>query len=123
MQETAFQLDRPVTDAATLDSGGRLRPYADKLVTFSAAQLRGHLRRGTFVAVVALGLAGLVLWLVGDEAGYAPVARLVHHADPRWLGLCLGAQIFAYAGYSLAYRETARFDGGPRFGLRRAVSR
>lgn len=67
-----------------------------------------------------IGVAGIVLavgtaTLIGRAAGYAELVDSLQAADLRWLPLLAGGQLAAYLGYIMAYRATARVDGGPRF--------
>jgi uncharacterized protein (TIRG00374 family) len=65
--------------------------------------------------VLAVGTATLI----GKAAGYARLLDSLRGANVRWLPVLLAGQILAYLGYILAYRATARVNGGPRlpFGL------
>ena len=59
--------------------------------------------------VVAAGLA------IGKAASYARLLHELRSAQMQWLALALLGELLAYAGYIVAYRETAAADGGPRF--------
>lgn len=68
---------------------------------------------------VLIGLGGVVLALgtaalIGKAAGYAQLLDQLESADFRWLPLLAAGQVAAYVGYIMAYRATARVDGGPR---------
>ena len=74
-------------------------------------------RRALFAALAgALLLAGVVL-LLGKAAGYAKLLDELEHADGWWLAVGLAGEAAAFAGYVLAFRGVARFDGGPGLGL------
>ena len=80
-----------------------------------ARQHRRPLLIGLTGAVLAVGTATLI----GKAAGYARLLDSLQSANLHWLPVLLGGQILAYLGYILAYRATARVNGGPRlpFGL------
>ena len=67
-------------------------------------------------AALALGATLGVVWAAGFDA----VLDRLQHAHPAWLGLVCGAELIAYGGYAIAYRELVRVEGGPELGLRRA---
>lgn len=66
---------------------------------------------------LALLLAGGAFTIIGQVARFGEVHKAIEHADKLWLPLCLAGQLLAYIGYILAYRDTARASGGPRFDL------
>jgi uncharacterized membrane protein YbhN (UPF0104 family) len=75
--------------------------------------LRAHRRQlliggGGFLLAVATAAA------IGKAAGYARLVDRLQGAELRWLPLLVGGQVTAYLGYILAYRATARVQGGPR---------
>jgi putative heme transporter len=78
-------------------------------------------RRRLLAFPAGLALAGAVWVLVGRAAGSDEVVRALGEADPRWLPLCLVGEVLSYAGYVLAYRQTARVAGGPDLPLRVAA--
>jgi len=65
---------------------------------------------GLAAAVLAVGTAALI----GKAAGYARLLDRMRAADLHWLPLLAAGQVVAYVGYIMAYRATARVDGGPR---------
>lgn len=69
-------------------------------------------------AALALGTAGLI----SRTTEQAALVHAVGDARWGWLALCLAAQLVAYAGYVLAYRDGARVDGGPDLGYRRSAA-
>jgi len=75
-----------------------------------ARQHRRPLLIGLTGAVLAVGTATLI----GRAAGYAHLLDSLRAADLHWLPVCVAGQILAYLGYILAYRATARVNGGPR---------
>ncbi len=60
--------------------------------------------------MLAVGTAALI----GKAAGYARLLERLRSADVHWLPLLAAGQVCAYVGYVMAYRATARVDGGPR---------
>jgi uncharacterized membrane protein YbhN (UPF0104 family) len=80
-----------------------------------ARQHRRPLLIGLAGAVLAVGTATLI----GKAAGYARLLDSLESANLHWFPVMLGGQVLAYLGYILAYRATARVNGGPRlpFGL------
>ena len=67
---------------------------------------------------LALGATIGVAW----AAGFGRVAHRLAGVDPRWLLPALAAEVLAYAGYVLAYREIARVEGGPTLPHKRALA-
>jgi len=57
---------------------------------------------------IALGTLVAVSWV----AGFERVLGHLKHVDPVWFASAFGAQILAYFGYVLAYREIARVEEG-----------
>jgi uncharacterized membrane protein YbhN (UPF0104 family) len=79
---------------------------------------RTHLERrpremALFIALGAL-LSIAAIAGVGWAAGLGAVADRLRAVDARWLPLAIAAEVVAYLGYVLAYREVARVEGGPR---------
>jgi len=87
---------------------------------------RTHLTRRPheLAAFIALGAALSVAAVVGVSwaAGFGAVAARLRHVDANWLPLALAAEVLAYVGYVLAYREVARVEGGPRLPNSRALA-
>jgi uncharacterized membrane protein YbhN (UPF0104 family) len=87
---------------------------------------RTHLERTprelvVFIIVGGLLSAGAVVG-VAWAAGFDAVADRLRHVDGWWLLPALGAEVLAYVGYVLAYREVARVEGGPRLPHSRALA-
>ena len=59
-------------------------------------------------AAIALGTFGAMLWV----AGFGRVADRVAAIDPIWFLVAFGAEILAYVGYTLSYREVVRVEQG-----------
>lgn len=67
--------------------------------------------------VLALGAVALLADLAGGER----LDRATRNLHPGWLGLCLGGELVAYAGYVLAVRDTAKVDHGPNLTFGRSL--
>jgi len=87
---------------------------------------RTHLDRQPreLIAFIVLGAALSAAAVVGVSwaAGFGSVADRLHHANAAWLPLALAAEVLAYVGYVLAYREVARVEDGPRLPHSRALA-
>jgi uncharacterized membrane protein YbhN (UPF0104 family) len=99
-------------------------------VSKSAAPARpGPLRRSRdwveqrplLVLVVPTVLALGAVALLADLAGAERIDRAARNLHPGWLGLCLGGELLAYAGYVLAIRDTAKVDHGPTLTFGRSI--
>ena len=62
--------------------------------------------------VVALATLFAVAWVADIDS----VTRLLLAVHPIWFAVALAAEVVAYAGYVLGYREVARVESGPRMG-------
>jgi uncharacterized membrane protein YbhN (UPF0104 family) len=67
--------------------------------------------------VLALGAVALLAYLAGAER----IDQAARNLHPGWLGLCLGGELLAYAGYVLAIRDTAKVDHGPTLTFGRSI--
>lgn len=67
-----------------------------------------------FGAALALGATVGVSW----AAGFETVLDRLRHLDPVWVPAAFAAELVAYFGYAVAYRELVRVEGGPRLGLK-----
>src|SRR2546423_1645248 len=76
------------------------------------------------VAFILLGAALSAAAVVGVSwaAGFGAVSDRFQHVDAAWLPLALAAEVLAYVGYVLAYREVARVEDGPRLAHSRALA-
>src|SRR5205823_729622 len=78
---------------------------------------RTHLTRRPheLVAFIALGAALSAAAVIGVSwaAGFGAVADRLRHVDANWLPLALAAEVLAYVGYVLAYRDVHRRDSAP----------
>jgi glycosyltransferase 2 family protein len=75
-----------------------------------AVRHRRPLLIGLGAAVLAVGTGALI----GRAAGYARLLDRLREGDFHWLPLLAAGQVVAYLGYIMAYRATARVEGGPR---------
>jgi hypothetical protein len=76
----------------------------------SAAIGPGH--KLAFLIVCAALLAVCALLGVAWAAGFGQVWQQLIYPHWRWLPVALAAEAVAYLGYTLAYREVARAEGG-----------
>src|SRR5436190_12399503 len=76
-------------------------------------RLRRHARR-MLLAALALAAAGVVL--VAADVGFANVVDAASPLRADWLVIAFGAQVLAFAGYTLAYRRIIALLDGPRLG-------
>jgi glycosyltransferase 2 family protein len=53
--------------------------------------------------------------LIARAARFASVLHELEHADTRWFPVILAGEVISFVGYGMAYRATARVNGGPRF--------
>jgi uncharacterized membrane protein YbhN (UPF0104 family) len=63
--------------------------------------------------VIATVLAGGALLGVAELAGFHHVAFRLRTVHPEWFAVAFGAEVLAYFGYMLGYREVARVEEGP----------
>jgi uncharacterized membrane protein YbhN (UPF0104 family) len=87
---------------------------------------RTHLERTPreLILFIALGGGLALAALVGVSwaAGFGAVLERIRHVDGIWLPIALAAEVLAYVGYVLAYREVARVEGGPDLPHSRALA-
>jgi uncharacterized membrane protein YbhN (UPF0104 family) len=62
-----------------------------------------------------------VLLLVERAAGFHETLDRLRTAAPAWVLVALAGEALSFAGFSLALRELAGFEGGPRLGVFRSV--
>ncbi len=74
-----------------------------------------------FAAVAALAALGALAG-VSWAAGWHAVLDRLHRPEPEWFAAALAAEVFAYVGYVLAYRQVARVEGGPELDLSHAMA-
>jgi uncharacterized membrane protein YbhN (UPF0104 family) len=72
-------------------------------------------RRIVLLLVAAVALIAVAALAIGKAANYSRLLHELRGAHMQWLVLALFGELLAYAGYIVAYRETAAADGGPRF--------
>jgi uncharacterized membrane protein YbhN (UPF0104 family) len=74
-------------------------------------------RKAILTGVAALVLAVAAVVGIGQITSLHHIARALGRGDHSWFPLCLAGALLAYAGYVAAYRDVARFDGGPCLGI------
>lgn len=82
--------------------------------------LRGRGRTAILLVLGVLLVVGVGA-LIGRATEYAELLDSLADARPGWFVLCLGGILLSYAGYTVAYRDAARVDGGPVIDLRRSL--
>jgi uncharacterized membrane protein YbhN (UPF0104 family) len=88
-----------------------------------AAVMRGR-RHARFALLLALAGALSLSALVGVAwaAGFTAVLDGLRDIDYTWFAAAFCAEVVAYLGYMLAYREVARVEGGPQLELPRIAA-
>jgi len=86
-------------------------------VSIAQRTRRTHLDRTraealAFVAACT-GIALATLFTVAWVAGLAAVGERLRSVQPSWFLVALAAEVVAYVGYALGYREVARVEEGP----------
>jgi uncharacterized membrane protein YbhN (UPF0104 family) len=74
-------------------------------------------RKAIFTGAAALALAVAAVLGIGQITSLHHVARALGRGNHAWFPVCLAGALLAYAGYVAAYRDVARFDGGPSLGV------
>jgi uncharacterized membrane protein YbhN (UPF0104 family) len=78
---------------------------------------RSHLEQGRAESVIfiagASAIALATLFAVAWVAGFDNVAARLRAVQPAWFAVALGAELVAYVGYMLGYREVVRVEEGP----------
>ncbi|MGH3002053.1 MAG: lysylphosphatidylglycerol synthase transmembrane domain-containing protein [Gaiellaceae bacterium] len=95
-----------IARTVTADSGEAEGPPGGNL-TFDK-------RRALLTVGLSLVLAGGAYALIGRVAHWGDLLDGLRRANRAWFPVLLLGEIFAYAGYVLAYRDVARVHGGPQ---------
>ena len=74
-------------------------------------------RKAIFTGIAALVLAVAAVAGIGQVTSLHHMVRALGHGNHWWFPVCLLGALLAYAGYIAAYRDVARFDGGPALGV------
>src|SRR5262249_44982683 len=74
------------------------------------------------LVLLAAGLATAALFGLAWSAGFDRILEGLAHPRWPWLGVAVCGEIVAYLGYTLAYREVARAEGGAELGVPRAAA-
>jgi len=67
-------------------------------------------------------LALATLFALSEAAGFERVWDRLQHVNPIWFVVAFAAEVVAYVGYVLGYREVARVDEGPQMAHGRAAA-
>jgi len=65
-------------------------------------------------ATLAIAVAAILAWQV---AGWEAVLDVLQHPQLDWIWLAAVGELAAYVGYTIAYRDAIRSNGGPRLPL------
>ena len=77
----------------------------------------------SFVFLIAASVLALAtLFALSEVAGFERVWDHMRHVDPIWFLVAFGAEIVAYLGYVIGYREVSRVEEGPPMGHGRAAA-
>ena len=68
---------------------------------------------GLVFVAASTGIALATLFAVAWVAGFGAVSERLRSVQPMWFLVALAAEIVAYVGYALGYREVARVEEGP----------
>jgi uncharacterized membrane protein YbhN (UPF0104 family) len=74
-------------------------------------------RKAILTGVAALLLAVAAVFGIGQVTSLHHVVRALGRGNHAWFPVCLAGALLAYAGYVGAYRDVARFNGGPCLGV------
>ena len=74
-------------------------------------------RKAIFTGAAALALAVAAVLGIGQITSLHHMVRALGRGNHWWFPVCLAGALLAYAGYVAAYRDVARFDGGPALGV------
>jgi Lysylphosphatidylglycerol synthase TM region len=86
-----------------------------------ATHLQGRHRAAVVFSAAALLAFGALTGLAWS-AGFVTVFHRFIHMHWWWVPIALGAEVLAYAGYIVAYREVARAEDGEKLGLSRTAA-
>src|SRR5919204_27746 len=75
-----------------------------------------------FFIVLGAALSAAAVVGVAWSAGFGAVGDRLRHVDATWLPIALAAEVLAYLGYVIAYREVARVEDGPSLPHSRALA-
>jgi uncharacterized membrane protein YbhN (UPF0104 family) len=82
----------------------------------------GRRHKVALLVVVAALLAFGALFGVAWVAGLGELWRLLRDPGWGWLGVALVAEVVAYLGYTMAYRELVRAESGPELDVPKAAA-
>ena len=75
-----------------------------------------------FFVAASTAIALATLTAVAWAAGFERVVARLGHVQPIWFLVAFGAEVVAYAGYVLSYREVSRVERGPEMPARDALA-
>ncbi len=117
----------PITVGSVTSALFRARAHRGE-VQLKVTQLtrKSHLERTrveTLVFVAAsTGIALATIIALAWMAGFGAVADRLQDVRPDWFAVAFAAEVLAYVGYSLGYREVARVEEGPEMSRGTAVA-
>ena len=76
---------------------------------------------GVFIAVGAILAIGATIG-VAWAAGFDEIYNRIKDVDLVWIPIAFAAQVLAYVGYMIAYREVARVESGPELSVMRLAA-
>ena len=74
-------------------------------------------RKAILTGIAALVLAVAAVAGIGQVTSLHHMVRALGRGNHLWFPVCLVGALLAYAGYVAAYRDVARFNGGPALGV------
>jgi uncharacterized membrane protein YbhN (UPF0104 family) len=74
-------------------------------------------RKAIVTGIAALVLAVAAVAGIGQVTSLHHMVRALGRGNHWWFPVCLVGALLAYAGYIAAYRDVARFNGGPALGV------
>jgi uncharacterized membrane protein YbhN (UPF0104 family) len=91
------------------------------LLQRALSQARAHVRLALWLVIAGALSVGASLG-VAWTAGFGAVLENLRDVEVWWFAAAFAAEVVAYVGYMLAYREVARVEGGPQLEPARIVA-
>jgi uncharacterized membrane protein YbhN (UPF0104 family) len=88
---------------------------------FARPPWRASRRRAALAVALAVALGVAVVLLIGRATQEARLLDRLGEAEYAWLAVGVFGQVVAYTGYVMAFRDSARVDGGPVLDVRTAA--
>lgn len=76
----------------------------------------------SLLSLIAIGVAAVVVLLVGVDAGYGRLTDILGDVGPGWVALAALLQVPAFGAYAIAYHWAVGVDGGPRLRWRSTIA-